>query len=50
MQIYERLNLNNVAKSSAEPNSFELCRDAAMTRRNTVTQCDNHLVSTLNST
>ena len=23
-----RLNLNNVAKSSAEPNSFELCRDA----------------------
>ena len=28
MQIYERLNLNNVAKSSAEPNSFELCRDA----------------------
>ena len=24
----EILNLNNVAKSSAEPNSFELCRDA----------------------
>ena len=23
----KRLNLNNVAKSSAEPNSFELCRD-----------------------
>ena len=29
-----RLNLNNVAKSSAEPNSFELCRDTATSRRN----------------
>ena len=31
-----RLNLNNVAKSSAEPNSFELCRDAATSRRNPI--------------
>ena len=32
----KRLNLNNVAKSSAEPNSFELCRDAATSRRNPI--------------
>ena len=43
-----RLNLNNVAKSSAEPNSFELCRDVVknvqwtlVSRRNPTqgTQC-----------
>ena len=36
----KRLNFNNVAKSSAEPNSFELCRDAATSRRNPIQETD----------
>ena len=43
----KRLNLNNVAKSSAEPNSFELCRDVVknvqwtlVSRRNPIQETD----------
>ena len=43
----KKLNFNNVAKSSAEPNLFELCRDAVknvqwtlVSRRNPIQETD----------
>ena len=44
---FKKLNFNNVAKSSAEPNLFELCRDAVknvqwtlVSRRNPIQETD----------